>query len=83
VYPATIVGMPPMEDFYIGGASAKLILPISKMNFPEIVDIALRGAHASRMLVLASRRNLLCVWNVSGATPATAGGTPALPNTDP
>jgi 4-hydroxy-3-polyprenylbenzoate decarboxylase len=24
VYPATIVGIPPMEDFYIGGASVKL-----------------------------------------------------------
>ena len=28
-----------MEDFYIGGASVKLFLPIFKMNFPEIVDI--------------------------------------------
>jgi 4-hydroxy-3-polyprenylbenzoate decarboxylase len=34
VYPATIVGMPPMEDFYIGTASVKLFLPIFKMNFP-------------------------------------------------
>ena len=41
VYPATIVGIPPMEDFYIGAASVKLFLPIFKMNFPEIVDIAL------------------------------------------
>ena len=41
VYPATIVGIPPMEDFYIGGASVKLFLPIFKMNVPEIVDIAL------------------------------------------
>ena len=41
IYPATIVGVPPMEDFYIGGASVKLFLPIFKMNFPEIVDIAL------------------------------------------
>ena len=30
-----------MEDFYIGGASVKLFLPILKMNFPEIVDNAL------------------------------------------
>ena len=36
-----LVGIPPMEDFYIGGASVKLFLPIFKMNFPEIVDIAL------------------------------------------
>src|SRR5262249_9188099 len=41
VYPATIVGIPPMEDFYIGSASVKLFLPIFKMNFPEIVDMAL------------------------------------------
>jgi 4-hydroxy-3-polyprenylbenzoate decarboxylase len=41
MYPATIVGIPPMEDFYIGGASVKLFLPVFKMNFPEIVDIAL------------------------------------------
>ena len=33
VYPSTIVGIPPMEDFYIGGASVKLFLPIFKMNF--------------------------------------------------
>ena len=30
-----------MEDSYIGGASVKLFLPIFKMNFPEIVDLAL------------------------------------------
>jgi 4-hydroxy-3-polyprenylbenzoate decarboxylase len=41
VYPATIVGIPPMEDFYMGAASVKLFLPIFQMNFPEIVDIAL------------------------------------------
>ncbi len=35
VYPPTIVGIPPMEDFYIGGASVKLFLPIFKMNFPK------------------------------------------------
>ena len=32
VYPATIVGVPPMEDFYIGGASVKLFLPIFRMS---------------------------------------------------
>jgi UbiD family decarboxylase len=42
VYPATIVGIPPKEDFYIGGASVKLFLPIFKMNFPEIMDMARR-----------------------------------------
>ena len=56
VYPATIVGIPPMEDFYIGGASVKLFLPIFKMNFPEIVDIALPAEGTFHNLVFVSIR---------------------------
>jgi 4-hydroxy-3-polyprenylbenzoate decarboxylase len=41
VYPATIVGKPPMEDFYMGDASVRIFVPVIKMNFPEIIDIAL------------------------------------------
>jgi 4-hydroxy-3-polyprenylbenzoate decarboxylase len=54
VYPATIVGIPPMEDFYIGAASVKLFLPIFKMNFPEIVDIALPAEGTFHNLVFVS-----------------------------
>jgi 4-hydroxy-3-polyprenylbenzoate decarboxylase len=54
VYPATIVGIPPMEDFYIGSASVKLFLPIIKMNFPEIVDIALPAEGVFHNLVFVS-----------------------------
>ncbi len=54
VYPATIVGIPPMEDFYIGGASVKLFLPIFTMNFPEIVDIALPAEGVFHNLVFVS-----------------------------
>jgi 4-hydroxy-3-polyprenylbenzoate decarboxylase len=54
IYPATIVGMPPMEDFYIGGASMKLFLPVFKMNFPEIVDIALPAEGVFHNLVFVS-----------------------------
>jgi 4-hydroxy-3-polyprenylbenzoate decarboxylase len=56
VYPATIVGIPPMEDFYIGSASVKLFLPIFKMNFPEIVDIALPAEGVFHNLVFVSIR---------------------------
>jgi 4-hydroxy-3-polyprenylbenzoate decarboxylase len=56
VYPATIVGVPPMEDFYIGGASVKLFLPIFRMNFPEIVDIALPAEGVFHNLVFVSIR---------------------------
>jgi len=54
VYPATIVGVPPMEDFYIGGASVKLFLPIFRMNFPEIVDLALPAEGVFHNLVFVS-----------------------------
>ena len=54
VYPATIVGMPPMEDFYIGKASVRLFLPIFRMNFPEIVDIALPAEGVFHNLVVVS-----------------------------
>jgi 4-hydroxy-3-polyprenylbenzoate decarboxylase len=56
VYPATIVGMPPMEDFHIGTASLRLFLPVFKMNFPEIVDIALPAEGVFHNLVFVRIR---------------------------
>jgi 4-hydroxy-3-polyprenylbenzoate decarboxylase len=54
IYPCTIVGVPPMEDFYIGSASVRLFLPILKMSFPEIVDIALPAEGVFHNLVFVS-----------------------------
>jgi len=54
VYPCTIVGKPPMEDFYIGTASVEIFLPIFKVNFPEIVDIALPAEGVFHNLVFVS-----------------------------
>lgn len=56
VYPSTIVGIPPMEDFYMGGASVKLFLPVFRMNFPEIVDISLPAEGVFHNLVVVSIR---------------------------
>ena len=56
IYPATIVGVPPMEDFYIGEASVRIFLPIFKMNFPEIVDMALPAEGVFHNLVFVSIR---------------------------
>jgi 4-hydroxy-3-polyprenylbenzoate decarboxylase len=39
VYPHTIVGIPPMEDCYMGEAIEDLFNPILKKQFPEIVDM--------------------------------------------
>jgi 4-hydroxy-3-polyprenylbenzoate decarboxylase len=56
VYPATIVGVPPMEDFYLGSASVRIFLPVFKMNFPEIVDMALPAEGVFHNLVFVSIR---------------------------
>lgn len=41
IYPATIVGRPPMEDCYMAKATERLFLPLLKMTLPEIVDLNL------------------------------------------
>ncbi len=41
VYPATVVGKPPMEDCYLGKATERIFLPLMKLMLPEIVDIDL------------------------------------------
>lgn len=56
IYPCTVVGIPPMEDFYIGAASVRLFLPMFQMNFPEIVDIALPAEGVFHNLVFVSIR---------------------------
>jgi 4-hydroxy-3-polyprenylbenzoate decarboxylase len=54
IYPSTIVGVPPMEDFYMGTASVRIFLPVFKMNFPEIVDMALPAEGVFHNLVIVS-----------------------------
>lgn len=56
VYPCTIVGVPPMEDFFMGTASVRIFLPVFRMNFPEIVDIALPAEGVFHNLVFVSIR---------------------------
>ena len=41
VFPATIVGQPPMEDCYMAKATERLFLPLLKKMTPEIVDLNL------------------------------------------
>src|SRR6266852_5973001 len=55
-YPTTIVGIPPMEDYYIGDACVRIFLPVFKMNFPEIVDMTLPAEGVFHNLVFVSIR---------------------------
>ncbi len=41
IYPTTIVGKPPMEDYFLGKATERVFLPLLKMLIPDIVDYAL------------------------------------------
>ncbi len=41
VYPATIVGKPPMEDCFMGKATERIFLPLIKTQIPELVDMNL------------------------------------------
>jgi len=38
IFPTTIVGRPPMEDFYLGHATERIFLPLLQLTVPEIVD---------------------------------------------
>lgn len=41
IYPATIVGKPPMEDCWIAKATERIFLPLIKTQLPELVDMNL------------------------------------------
>lgn len=38
IYPATIVGKPPMEDYWLGKATERIFLPLLRMIVPDILD---------------------------------------------
>jgi len=56
IYPATIVGRPPMEDFYLGGATERIFLPLLRMTMPEIVDYHMPAEGIFHNLVFVSIR---------------------------
>ncbi len=58
IYPATIVGRPPMEDCYMAKATERIFLPIIKKQLPEIMDINLpiEGVFHNLALVSIDKR---------------------------
>ncbi len=54
VYPATIVGRPPMEDGWLGWATERLFLPLLQVPVPEIVDYHLPVAACFHNLVIVA-----------------------------
>jgi 4-hydroxy-3-polyprenylbenzoate decarboxylase len=41
IYATTIVGPPPMEDFYMGKAIERIFLPLMRLQLPEVRDICM------------------------------------------
>ncbi|MGV8905392.1 MAG: menaquinone biosynthesis decarboxylase [Acetobacterium sp.] len=58
IFPATVVGKPPMEDCYMGKATERIFLPLIKMQLPEIVEInfPLEGVFHNCVIVSIKKR---------------------------
>ena len=53
-YLTTIVGIPPMEDYYLGMASERIFLPVIRKTVPEIVDMHFPAEGIFHNLVILS-----------------------------
>jgi len=56
IYPATVVGIPPMEDYWMGKATERLFLPLIQLFLPEVVDLAMPAPGVFHNLVIVSIR---------------------------
>jgi 4-hydroxy-3-polyprenylbenzoate decarboxylase len=54
VYLTTVVGIPPMEDYYLGKASERIFLPLIRKTVPEIVDMHFPAAGIFHNIVIIS-----------------------------
>jgi 4-hydroxy-3-polyprenylbenzoate decarboxylase len=54
IFPCTIVGRPPMEDFYLGHATERIFLPLLRLTIPEIVDYHMPAEGIFHNLVFVS-----------------------------
>ena len=76
IYLTTIVGRPPQEDFFMGHAIERIFLPVMKMQFPEIVDVAMpsEGIFQNLMIVAIrksypghARKVMNAIWSLGQA----------------
>src|SRR6266542_3271549 len=54
IWPHTIVGRPPMEDYYLGHATERIFLPLLKLTIPEMVDIHMPAEGIFHSVVVVS-----------------------------
>src|SRR5437016_7700531 len=54
IYPTTIVGRPPQEDYWLGKATERIFLPIMRLMLPEIVDVNMPAEGVFHNMVIVS-----------------------------
>jgi 4-hydroxy-3-polyprenylbenzoate decarboxylase len=54
VYPTTVVGKPPMEDYWMGKATERLFLPLMQLFLGEIADVNMPAEGVFHNLVIVS-----------------------------
>jgi 4-hydroxy-3-polyprenylbenzoate decarboxylase len=71
IFPATIVGLPPQEDYYMGKATERIFLPLLKTLVPDIIDydLPMFGAFHNCAFIkirkeypLQARRVMHAIW---------------------
>ncbi len=71
IYPATVVGLPPQEDYYLGKATERIFLPLLKTLVPDIIDydLPMFGAFHNCAFIqirkeyaLQARRVMHAIW---------------------
>ncbi len=76
IYVSTIVGIPPMEDYWMGHAVERIFLPLMKKQMPEVVDIHMpaEGVFHNLMIVAIrksypgqARKVMHAIWGLPGA----------------
>jgi 4-hydroxy-3-polyprenylbenzoate decarboxylase len=76
IYLTTVVGPPPQEDFFMGYAVERVFLPVMKMQYPEIVDVAMpaEGIFHNLMIVAIkksypghARKVMNAIWSLGQA----------------
>ena len=71
IYPTTIVGLPPQEDYYMGKATERIFLPLLQTIIPDVIDydLPMFGAFHNCVFVkikkeypLQARRVMHAIW---------------------
>lgn len=76
VYVSTLVGPPPMEDYWMGHAVERLFLPLLRKQMPEVVDMHMPAEGIFHNLMIISvrksfpghaRKVMNAIWGLPGA----------------